>query len=130
MQASHVLFDLIERLHREAGELDFGNWLHAMNRHADRCSDDATLGEWRIHDPVASVTLEQPLGHAEHATIDADILPHDHHVFIGGHRFIKCQVECFNHRLLRHQSCPPIPRRLSLFQYSSRWRSSSGGMLT
>jgi hypothetical protein len=72
----HVLFDLVEGLHGEPRELDFGNWLHAVDRHADRCANDPAFDQWSIHDSVSPVAFLQAAGHAEDAAIDTNVLAH------------------------------------------------------
>ena len=69
----------------EAGELDFGDRAEALRGEPDRQPGDRRLGERRVEHALLAKALEQPVGGAEHAAVDADILAEHEDARILGH---------------------------------------------
>ena len=101
-QPRHVLLDLVEGLHGEARELDLRHRPQSVDRHAHRGGHDAGLGQRGVDHPGLAVLVEQPLGDAKDAAVDADVLAENAHAVVLGQVLIEGQVECFHHVELRH----------------------------
>src|SRR5262249_52642018 len=98
--AGRVVLDLVEGLEGEAGELDLGDGLEAVDRHADRHPDDRALRQGRVDDPLLAELLEEPLGDAEASLVDADVLAEHHDVVVPLHLLVEREVDRLDHRQL------------------------------
>jgi hypothetical protein len=90
--------DLIERRVDEVDELDLGDRLHAVERHADRATHDPVLGQWSVRDPLRPELGLQPLGDAEDASVLADVLTHQDHARVLAQRDAECVLDRLDHR--------------------------------
>ena len=77
---------LVDRRIDEAGELDLRDRPEALRGEADGKSGDRRLGERRVEDAVRPEALQQPIGGAEDAAVDADILAEHEDTLIFRHR--------------------------------------------
>ena len=75
--AGGVVGELVVGGPKKTLELDLGYGAHAGHRQADGRAHDARLGQRRVHHAIAAEALEEPLGDAEHAAVEADILAED-----------------------------------------------------
>ena len=64
----------------------FNDRPHAAERRADAGANECQLRQWRVAHALRSELLEQALGHRVGAAIAADILAHQEHPGIRGHR--------------------------------------------
>ena len=85
--------DLIHRRPDEVGELDLRDRAVAGDARADRHADDCRLGQRGIDDPGLAVPIEQPLGGAENAAPDADVLAEDDDLVVARHLLVDCVVD-------------------------------------
>ena len=88
-----VLFDLMERLIEEAGELHLRDGDQAVDRHPDRPADDGALGQRRVDDPVLAVTLQQVGRDAKDPFVLADVLTEEHHAVIGAQGLVQGAID-------------------------------------
>jgi len=89
--------DLIERGEDEVCELNLDDRAEAIQRHADRHADDASLRERRVEHALRAVLLLQPLCHAEHAAEVADIFAEDHRALVALHVQVQRLVQRLEH---------------------------------
>jgi hypothetical protein len=120
-----VVLDLMEGLEGEAGELDLRHRLQPVDRHADGHAHDGALGQRRVDDALISELREEAVRHAEHASVDADVLAQHQDVVVALHLLHEGEVDGLDHghlprlshrRLLVDRRVPsgPLPvRRLA-----------------
>ncbi len=77
-----MLLNVVEGLVDEPRELHLGDRPETIHCHPDRHPHDARLAQRRIQRALLTVGLQQPIGHAEDPTVQADILAQDDHAVI------------------------------------------------
>src|SRR5690242_12686735 len=78
--AAGVIGKIVEHRVDEADELDLAYGFEALGGHADGEPTDRRLVKRRIDDTLAAETLIEALRRAEHAAMDADVLPEEHDI--------------------------------------------------
>src|SRR5438132_2857685 len=113
--------DLMKPLRGETKELDLGDRHHAGEGEPERGTDDAGLGERRIHNALGSESVHQPARGAEDPAQLADVEPEHHHAGIGLHLLGHRAVDGLDDVALS-QAQPPCPSTRS-----ARCRITRGG---
>jgi hypothetical protein len=101
--ARDLALDLMERLRAEAEELQLGDRYQPAARQPDRRADDHRLGQRHVDHAIGAEALLQPLGRAEDAAVDADVLPEHDHALVGRQRIAERRADGLDHRELGHQ---------------------------
>ncbi len=103
-QPRGVIEDLVDAGIGKAGELDLCHRAKALRREPDRHSGDRRLGQRRIEHALLAEKLEQPVGRAKHATVDADVLPQHQHARIVVHGALERGIDRLHQAELGHAS--------------------------
>jgi hypothetical protein len=115
---------LVEARVDEVGELDLGDGLEAVERHADGGAEDAALVEWRVDDALLAEGLVQPLRDAEDTAHAAHVFAQHHHVRVRRHLLMEPGVDGLHHVHFHHV----VPRRChGVCAYTSFRSVSSAG---
>src|SRR5207237_3684244 len=72
-----VIDDLLERRGAEVRELHLRDRHETTERGADGNADDARFGDGRVDDAIGAELFDEPVGHAEDAAPNADVLPQE-----------------------------------------------------
>ena len=100
--ARQLARDLVHGRVDVVGELDFGDGLQAVHRHADGRGDDAAFGDRRVEHAMFAVLSLQAVGDAEHAAEIAHVFAHDDHGRVARHHDVHGGVQGLDHVHLRH----------------------------
>ena len=103
MQAGGLAHDLVEGRMAEIGELYLRDRDDPIQRRADRCANNARLGQRRVHAAVLTEFSNEAFSRAEDAAF-ADIFAHHDYAVVALHLFEHRVVDGFHHRFLRHES--------------------------
>ena len=102
--------DLVHGRIDVVGELDLGDGLQAVHRHADGRGDDAAFGDRRVEHAMFAVLSLQAVGDAEHAAEVTHVFAHHDHRRIARHHHVHGGVQGLDHVHLCHGATPPSPR--------------------
>ena len=101
--------ELVGRRIDVIGELDLDDRPQPVGAHADRDRHHAALGDRRVEHPRFAVLLLQPLGDAEDAAVEPDILAEDHDVGVARQHHVHRRIQRLHHRHFGHGSDPALP---------------------
>src|SRR5262249_31420893 len=79
----------------EIDELHLGNRPQPKIAHAAGRTDDRTLGDGRVDDPLPAEFFQQTLAGFERTAIHADVFTNEHDTWVGGHLFEHGLTHCF-----------------------------------
>ncbi len=85
-QGRCVVEDLIQRQQAEVHGHDLDYRTHAAQGRADAGADEAGFGQRGVADALGAELLQQAHAHREAATVAADVLAHEEHPLVAGHR--------------------------------------------
>jgi hypothetical protein len=89
----HLGHDLVEGREDEVRELDLGHRTQSVEGHPDRRTDDPGFGQGRVEHAVLAEGGLKPLRRAEHAAVQADVLPEEDNVVIALHLLAERRVD-------------------------------------
>src|SRR6185436_11489743 len=112
--ASELTHDLVVRGIHVIRELDFGDRLQTIHRHADRRGDDTAFGDRRIDHPMLAELLLQPVGAAKHAAEVANVLAQYDDRRVALHQRVHRRVQGLNHVHAWHGSALLLRELLTL----------------
>ncbi len=101
--AGHVVGNLVESRVDETHELDFGDRLQSLCRHADGHSGDHAFGERRVLHAILAELLLQSRRRPEDTTVDSDVLSQHHYGRVVRHLPRVRAVDGFDHRNFGHE---------------------------
>ena len=94
--------DLVVGRPDEVCELNFADWLHAIQTHADGAAHDAVLTQRGVNDTLVAKLVEQALRHPKYAAHLPDIFAQDNDVRVRAHRYAQSVVDRLDHVHLGH----------------------------
>ncbi len=106
--ARQVIDDLIHRGIDEAHELNFGDRLQALDRHADRHAGDHALRERRVLHAILAEFFLQALRRAKDAAVDADVFAQHDDCRVVRHLPGMGQGNGFDHGYFCHWANVPL----------------------
>jgi hypothetical protein len=92
--------------------VNLGDGLEAKRRRSHGHPGNGGLGQGCIPNPPRPEALDEPVGGAEDAAVDADIFAHDEHAIVFRHRVLKCHSNSLDQSELRHRSASTRSRRI------------------
>jgi hypothetical protein len=106
VELGHLAHDLVEGGVDEPVELDLDDRAVAAHREAHGGAHDARLGQRRVDHALSAELVLESVGDAEHAAELADVLAHDEHLRVVGHRATETFVDGLGHGEPRHRAAP------------------------
>ncbi len=145
-QTRQLAHHLVEGRIDVIGKLDLGDRLQTVHAHADRSSDDASLGDGSVEHTLLAIFALESVGTAKDAAEEADVLTHDDDARVPLQHDVHGGVDCLDHVHVRHglqpsfatnrasrsrswlSSDPSRARPAPIASSSSRWRTRCGGI--